>query len=76
MGSLKQKENQMSEDIQPILLRIGEVCLRLGMSRSSVYREIHNGNLRALKIGKSLRISQDELARYVSSIPELVTALK
>jgi excisionase family DNA binding protein len=66
----------MSEDIQPILLRIGEVCLRLGMSRSSVYREIHNGNLRALKIGKSLRISQDELTRYVSSIPELVTALK
>lgn len=76
MGSLRQKEIVMSEEIQPMLLRIGEVGITLGMSRSSIYREIHNGNLRALKIGKSLRISSEELSRYVASIPELVTAQK
>jgi excisionase family DNA binding protein len=64
----------MSEEIQPMLLRIGAVSSMLGMSRSSIYREIHNGNLKAFKIGKSLRISQEEVSRYVSNLSVLVTA--
>jgi len=64
----------MSDEIQPLLLRVGEVCSSLGMSRSAVYREIHNGNLNALKIGKSIRISNEELARYVASIPFLAVS--
>lgn len=66
----------MSEVIAPKLLRIGEVCLTLGMSKSTIYREIHSGNLRALKIGKSIRITQDEINRYVESIPALDTTNK
>jgi excisionase family DNA binding protein len=66
----------MSEAITPILLRIGEVCSMLGMSKSTIYREIQSGNLRALKIGKSIRVSQEEVNRYVESIPALVTTNK
>jgi excisionase family DNA binding protein len=52
----------------PQLLRVGDVCLQLRMSRSSIYREIKAGNLRAFKIGKSLRINAEEISRYVATL--------
>jgi len=48
------------------LFRITEIGARLALSRSSVYREIEAGNLHAVRIGKSLRISSDELDRYIA----------
>jgi len=56
---------------EPLLLRVSEVGARLGMSRSTIYREIGNGNLRAFKIGKSVRISADEVIRYVERLNSL-----
>jgi len=56
---------------EPLLLRVSEVGARLGMSRSTIYREIENGNLRAFKIGKSVRISADEVIRYVERLNSL-----
>jgi excisionase family DNA binding protein len=52
------------------LFRIIEVGSRLALSRSSVYREIEAGNLHALRIGKSLRISSEELDRYIAVLNE------
>lgn len=52
------------------LFRIVEVGSRLALSRSSVYREIEAGNLHALRIGKSLRISSEELDRYIAVLNE------
>jgi excisionase family DNA binding protein len=64
----------MTEEIQPMLLRVSEVCSMLGMSRSSIYREIKSGNLKAFKVTpKSVRISQDEINRYVSNLRVLET---
>lgn len=51
------------------LYRVTEVCARLAMSRSSIYREIEAGNLLAVKRGKSLRISAEEITRYVEALP-------
>jgi len=51
------------------LYRVLDVCARLAMSRSSIYREIEAGNLHAIKRGKSLRVSAEELVRYVDSLP-------
>lgn len=51
------------------LYRVIEVCAHLAMSRSSIYREIEAGNLKAVKRGKSLRVSAEEIARYVESLP-------
>lgn len=50
------------------LHRITEVGARLSMSRSSIYREIEAGHLQAVQIGRSLRVTSDELARYVSAL--------
>lgn len=52
------------------LFRITEIGARLALSRSSVYREIEAGNLHAIRIGKSLRISGEELDRYISVLNE------
>ena len=52
------------------LLKINEVSGQLNMSKSSICREIDRGNLQAVKIGKSVRISSEELDRYLSSLKE------
>ena len=59
----------MEKESLPQLLRVTEVCARLAMSRSVVYREIESGNLKAIKRGKSLRVSTEEITRYVESLP-------
>lgn len=50
------------------LFRIPEVGARLALSRSSVYREIEAGNLKAVQIGRSKRITAEELERYIESL--------
>ena len=50
------------------LLKINDVSDQLKMSKSSIRREIDRGNLHAVKIGKSVRISSEELDRYLSSL--------
>ena len=52
------------------LLKINDVSDQLKMSKSSIRREIYRGNLQAVKIGKSVRISSEELNRYLSSLNE------
>ncbi len=52
------------------LLKINDVSDQLNMSKSSIRREIDRGNLQAVKIGKSVRISSEELKRYLSSLNE------
>lgn len=58
----------MDNQALPQLLRVTDVCARLAMSRSVVYREIEAGNLKAIRRGASLRISSQELSRYVEAL--------
>lgn len=58
----------MEKESLPQLLRVTDVCARLAMSRSVVYREIESGNLTAVRRGTSLRISSQELSRYVEAL--------
>jgi len=52
------------------LYRITEIGARLALSRSSIYREIEAGKLHAVRIGKALRITSDEVDRYISKLGE------
>jgi len=52
------------------LYRITEIGVRLALSRSSIYREIEAGKLHAVRIGKALRITSDEVDRYISKLGE------
>jgi len=61
----------MDKETMPQLLRVTEVCARLAMSRSVIYREIEAGNLIAIRRGSSLRISSQELSRYVENLQKV-----
>lgn len=52
----------------PQLHTLGTVSTRTSLSRATLYREIKAGHLHAVSIGKSLRISEAELSRYISAL--------
>ena len=57
-----------TESQMPKLLALSEVCERTALSRSTIYREIENKRLMAVKIGKSVRVTESELRRYIESL--------
>lgn len=46
-------------------LTIAEVAAKLRVSKMTVYRMVHNGELGALRVGRSFRVTEDEVARYL-----------
>lgn len=60
----------METQVLPQLHAIGVVSARTSLSRSALYREIKAGHLRALKIGKSLRVSETDLQVFIASLEE------
>lgn len=45
---------------------VKEIAERLGTCTRTVYREIQNGNLRCLRIGRAIRVTDAQLAEYVA----------
>ena len=54
----------------PALHKLTKVSERTGLSRSSLYREIKAGKLKTVKIGRSVRISEQELSRFINSLEQ------
>jgi excisionase family DNA binding protein len=50
------------------LYKISEVTEMLSLSRSSIYREIQEGKLNVVRIGKAIRFLDTEITRYVNSL--------
>ena len=63
----------MEIQVLPQLHALGVVSARTSLSRSALYREIKSGNLRALKVGKALRVSEDDLQGFIASLREAKT---
>jgi excisionase family DNA binding protein len=47
-------------------LTVGEVAAILRVSTMTVYRLINSGELRAARIGRSFRLREEDLDRYVT----------
>ena len=60
----------LETSIPPTLHKLSAVSARTGLSRSAVYREIKAGKLHIVKIGRSVRISEVELGRYIASLAD------
>jgi excisionase family DNA binding protein len=58
----------MITETLPTLLKLPEVMERTGLSKASVYRVINSGQLKTVKIGRSVRISETELSRFINSL--------
>lgn len=52
----------------PRLLALTEVSQQTSLSRSTLYREIDAGRLKVVKIGKSVRVTDQSLRDYISSL--------
>lgn len=47
-------------------LRVETVAERLDVSANAIYAEIRRGHLKALKIGRLLRVSEEQLEAYIN----------
>ena len=53
--------------LPPNLIGVPEVAAQLGVSRMTIYRLITREDLRAYRIGKSIRLDPRDVAAYVRS---------
>jgi excisionase family DNA binding protein len=47
------------------LLSIPQVCQELGMGKSWVYREIKEGEIPSIKLGRTIKVSRRDLEAYL-----------
>jgi excisionase family DNA binding protein len=52
-----------SDDLE--LLSISQVCQRLAMGKSWVYRRIHSGEIPSVRLGRSIKIRRSDLERFL-----------
>ena len=52
----------------PTLHRIPVAMNRTGLSRTALYRLIGSGQLKVVKIGRSVRVSEQELSRFINAL--------
>jgi len=58
----------METSTLPALLKIAEIMERTGLSKASVYRVINAGQLKTVKIGRSVRVTESELCRFIENL--------
>ena len=54
---------QSTDDFE--LLSIAQVCQRLSMGKSWVYRRIHEGEIPSVKLGRTIKVRRSELEAYL-----------
>ena len=47
------------------LLKLEEAAARLGVSRTTVYNYVRKGDLKAIRVGGSVRIRESEFERFL-----------
>jgi excisionase family DNA binding protein len=58
----------MNRENSTQMLSIPMVSERTSLSRSTLYREIDSGRLKVVKIGKSVRITEQALQEYIKGL--------
>lgn len=58
-------EKSNTLDDYPMSLRVEDVQAILGVARNSAYALVKSGSLRSVRVGRSIRISKSELARFL-----------
>jgi excisionase family DNA binding protein len=58
----------MDTQVLPQLHKIASVSARTDLSRSAIYTQIKTGNLKTVKIGKSIRITEEDLQAFIAGL--------
>ncbi len=68
-------EAEDADELKRVLITIDEAARRLSIGRSHVYEQMRRGVLRSIHIGRSRRILESDLVRFVDDLlPQGVTA--
>ncbi len=69
LGSVPRKWCVMSNltgDISEVkFLTVAEVAAVMRVSKMTVYRFVHSGQLAAVRVGRSFRVSEEEVNKYI-----------
>lgn len=49
----------------PKFLTVAEVAAMMRVSKMTVYRLVHNGELPAVRVGRSFRVTEDDVNAYL-----------
>ena len=58
----------MENALPPTLHKLATVSARTGLSRSALYREIRLGRLKVTKIGRAVRVREQDLIAFIDSV--------
>lgn len=57
--------NQPGDMSDVVFLTIAEVAAKMRVSKMTVYRLVHNGELPAVRVGRSFRVTEDDVNEYL-----------
>lgn len=57
--------NISGEHADPKFLTVAEVAAMMRVSKMTVYRLVHNGELPAVRVGRSFRVTEDDVDDYL-----------
>lgn len=58
----------MENALPPTLHKLPTVSARTGLSRSALYREMKVGRLKIVKIGRAVRVREQDLNEFIESL--------
>lgn len=56
--------------MKPELLTINEFCRAINLGKTSVYKLINEGKVKAVKLGKKTLVPQSSVNDFISSLPK------
>ena len=63
---LLQRHRPRPGDISEVkFLTVAEVAATMRVSKMTVYRLVHNGDLPAVRVGRSFRVTEDDVNEYL-----------
>lgn len=62
------QRQERREDPNPFAYSVRRFCEKFDVSRATFYREVQAGRIHPVKIGRSTRITQAEVDRYLESL--------
>lgn len=61
----------MCELVKPFITRghdVPDVAQAMGVHPRTIYREIAKGNLRCIRVGRAIRVTDEQLADYLKRV--------
>ena len=67
VGRVQRKPHVQSGETKPRFVTVAEVADQLRVSNMTVYRLVQSGQLAAVRVGRSYRIREDDVDKYLAA---------